>query len=267
MAKSTIRRNEVRDLYLKQIIIRLDFVGVTNVDALVKHFDKRFPKFFKSRQEIYSKNIEIRENDMKVISEVLSLPINRLEQVKIYRYEEMRDAVERVTLDISQYFLCMTIFCDEHYDGLNNYLECFKGAITVFSNEESYFKPKRLGLRKIRVQEMRELQQYTNVFEPFVYDLPNYDIYDRQIKKSVYIDYFSDLAHDDLSFNIRRECGKGKDTNEGAIQYQFVLDIDAYYQKDSFEGMSISRLLDFANEQEFLVYKSCVSEAYLRNPR
>ena len=61
------------------------------------------------------------------------MPISVIEKEKIVRYRGLNNVPGDVTLDISQFYICMTIKYNENYDGFNNYVEY------------SLYKLKRIG--------------------------------------------------------------------------------------------------------------------------
>jgi uncharacterized protein (TIGR04255 family) len=260
-------RGRLHDTNVKTVILRLDYAGVVDSILLNKLFVKRFPKAFKERQEIHNNefNIQLRQDELRSISKSLSVPINVIEKETIIRYKGMRDVACDVTLDISQYYLCMTIKCENNYDGLDKYLECFKGTITVFSENVDYFQPKRLGIRKIRVEAHSSKSNFKDIFENFVFDVPSYDLKDADNFKTEYFDFFEVPALNHIRFNIHRTMDKlEKQEVDGTKRttYQAVLDIDAYYRSN--DMADINKLLTQANNEEYKVYLYCMKECYLR---
>lgn len=266
MAKAHYERNRLHDNQMKQIIIRLDYTGVRDGADLVKLFDRRFPKVFRRSQDIYNNEftLSFRKEDLKDISDSIKVPINIIQKEKIVRYIGMKDVACDVELDISQYYLCMTIKSNGNYDGLDKYIECFKGAISVFETSLPYFTPKRLGLRKIRVEDKPTIKDFENIFEPFVFNIPQYSIDDAKCLKLEYKDYIEDSINN-IKFNIQRTIGRvvKQSVDSKTISYVSTLDIDAYYKSE--ELTNINSLLNKANLLEFEIYKSCMKEEYLRS--
>ena len=266
MAKDNISRENVRDRKLKLVILRLDFAGVSDIQSLVKLFDNRFPKEFKSRTEIHNRqfNISFREEDLKEISDTLSLPVSVIKNEKVYAYKGMKNVVCDTTMEISQYYLGLTVKCNDNYDGLDSYVESFKGAISVFKDKIPYFAPKRFGIRKVRIQEMPTLFDFNDVFEDFVFKMPSFDVPNHTLLKNVNVSYIELPEANNLRINVRREMAKGTN-GDGLDQYRAILDIDAYYKEDALSSGNINRMITEANEQAFIVYRSCMRESYLRS--
>lgn len=267
MSKDRFERNRLHDTNMKTVIIRLDYAGVIDNQELVKMFDKRFPSAFKSRQEIHNSEftINLRGDDLKDISDTLSVPVSVIQRERVYRYQGLKEVACAVTLDISQYYLCMTINCQNNYDGLDKYVEYFKGAISVFSVKNSYFQPKRLGLRKIRVEDKSHIEDFNSVFESFVFDIPGYSLSPSTNLKTEYFDYIECPNKDNLRFNIHRAVNRLEVRSEQSVNYIYksILDIDAYYKSENLNR--INELLTQANVEEFRVYKACMKESYLNS--
>lgn len=264
MNKAGIQRNQVHDNHMKFVIVRLDYSGVTDSTELVKLFDKKFPKAFKDREYVITREISLalRKEDLVSISEAVSVPISVIEKEKIVRYRGLINVPGDVTLDISQFYICMTIKYNENYDGFNNYVEYFKGAITLFKEKVDYFSPRRLGIRKCRVENFTQLERLNAVFEPFVFNEPNLSI--GKLGESLR-EYRSYLQNDNLN-NIRTNIIRRfmPIAENGERRYNTILDIDVYYRdKDLLIGRDINNLIDEANQFEFEVYKMCMAENYL----
>lgn len=266
MAKDRFSRERTHDTNIKTVIIRLDYSGVADLFDLVKLFDKKFPSEFRERSEHHNReyNLKLQKEDIETISKTLSLPVSVIQCETIMRYHGMRHGNCDVFMDISKYYLCMTLNCESNYDGIDNYLSSFKGAITLFKEKIPYFRPRRLGLRKVRVESKPSLDDFKNIFEDqlfrnhiFGYDAP-------ALLRKESIDCFEVTQFDNLRFNVRGLMNQGK-SPEGNFLYTSTLDIDAYYTDKSLSNIDINRLISTANLQEFEVYKSCMKESYLES--
>ena len=266
MSKADIQRNQVHDNHMKFVIIRLDYSGVTDSAELVKLFDKRFPKAFKDRGYVITREISLalRKEDLVSISEAVSVPISLIEKEKIVRYRGLNNVPGDVTLDISQFYICMTIKYNENYDGFNNYVEYFKGAITLFKEKVDYFSPRRLGIRKCRVEAFSQLELLNTVFEPYVYNDPNLPIGNFGDSMREYRSYLQNDNLNNIRTNIIRRFMPIAE-NE-VRKFNTILDIDVYYQdRKLLLEREMSNLIDEANQFEFEVYKMCMKEDMLRD--
>ena len=261
MSKVDIQRSQVHDTHMKYVILRIDYSGVTNSSKLVDLFDKRFPKAFRNRNWIAQREISVafRQEDLQAISKAVSVPINVVDKEPLYRYSGFRQGQCEASLDISQFYMCMTINCDNNYDGLDNYLECFKGAVSIFKDKVDYFHPRRLGIRKCRVQDFDTIAAINNVFESFVFDEPNLQIGQTQSYRE-YRTSILDINQNKLNVNVLRK--RFFKTNDE--RYRTSLDIDVYCQDDQLlNDDNINQLVRVANDYEFDVYKMCMTNNYL----
>lgn len=264
MDKSIFERNKIHDTNMKVVIVRLDFAGVNDVNELIKFFEKNGKVFWKKNvMENREINISFREIDFESISESLSIPVEAIKSERFVRYEGLDNCQCDVTFDISQFYLCLTIKCQGNYDGLTNYVAPFKGAIKIFCEKVPYFEPKRLGIRKVRVEVKDNIQNISDSFEPFVFKTPFFCISSPLIRKSEYLDVIEEVDKS-LRFNIRREIGLviDKDSNK---KYSTTLDIDAYYHEDILENGKINDMINYANQREFEIYRECMSYSYLKS--
>ncbi len=265
-SKAEIDRTKVHDKNMKIVIIRLDYAGVTDLLDLIKSFDQTI-KSFKQREEVYNNqlNLNIREEDIQTISKTLSIPVNIIRKEKIYRYSNAEFGECQTTLDISQYFLCMTIISKNNYDGLTVYSQVFQQTAELFKTQIKFFNPKRLGLRKTRVENFNTIDEIQSTFEPNLFCFNHFnDIPDKEYHSKIYKDVF---RNDQLSIfaNINRSILPVKKDDQDKLQTQ--LDIDTYYDtqhyKTIFQKFSFAQLLENANQYEFEIYKSCLTLEHL----
>ena len=237
---------------------------VNDVNELIKAFEKK-GKIFKMKTVMENRgiNVSFREADFESISESLSIPVESIKHERFIRYEGLDNCRCDVTFDISQFYLCLTIKCKNNYDGLTNYVAPFKGAIKLFLEKIQYFEPKRLGIRKVRVETKANIRGVSEIFEPFVFSLPLYGIPSPLIRKSENFDVMEESSSA-LHFNIHRaiEYVTDKDNNE---KYSTILDIDAYYHEDALHKGKINDMITYANLREFEIYKECMTESYLNS--
>ncbi len=263
-SKEQLNRTMVHDTKMKIIIIRLDYGGVDDLSALIKIFDNNI-RCFKRRQELYNNQMDVtlREEDLIAISKSLSIPVNVIRKEKIWRYSGAELGNCETTLDVSQYYLCMTIKCNNNYDGLNSYSSVFEQAATLFKSNIPYFEPKRLGLRKVRVEDFSNLAEMAHVFEPNIFCLNQKFLRTEDYFEKHYRDVLINASPNKLQVNINRSI-KSMVIND-KYMYKSALDIDAYYQnRKSLYDHSLPQLLFEANDAEFDIYKSCMTLKYLK---
>lgn len=255
-------RNKVHDTHLRSIILRLDFQGVSDYRTLVNLFDKSYPKKFKSRAERYHQQVDfsLREEDIKQISEVLSIPVRVLERQSFLHYEDMVDVKCKTMLDISQFYICMTIVADKNYEGFDKYSDCFKGAISLFKSKVSYFQPVRLGLRKTRVEFFDDMTNVNQRFASFVFPNNHFGLDQTVRERKEYRDYLTYSEEYPAMFNILRKLEPAQKQGESKFGLLSTLDIDTYFQDSAFlQKRDITTLINDLNEKEYEAYFSCLN--------
>lgn len=265
ISKEKFSRRQLHDTMMKQVIIRLDYSGITDLDDLVKKISD-IERNFSKRTVVYNNqmNVNLRPEDIESISQSLSIPVNVIRKDKLIRYSGFNRGNCDITLDVSQFFTCLTIYCDNNYDGLDNYIDVFVSSINKF-RENKFLDPKRLGLRKTRVQYMEEVVDINKTYEDSVFCLHFFN----EAEKFLYKKYFDTTKQNDIQVNIIREINLVE--KDEKLQYQTSLDIDAYYQFNEQEPetivsqKSIPKLLDLANNYEFEIYKRCMTQTYLNS--
>lgn len=261
MSKDLIRRDQVHDTHMKYVIIRLDYSGVQDSVELIRAFERRFLSDYRYKQEGEMRKVSVTysEEDLQNISRAVKASVKEIETEKIVRYVELRNVKGAVSLDISKFYLCMTIGYDENYEGLGRYLDSFKGAITTFKDKFGYFSPKRLGIRKCRVQEFTSVADMNSVFEPFVYNDGNLPIGNLGDSPRMYRASLQDSGEMAIKVNIIRNM-RPLYVPEGKKLFT-SLDIDAYVDNQALLAKrNINRIIDEVNEFEFKVYKMCMRE-------
>lgn len=261
MSKDLIRRDQVHDTHMKYVIIRLDYSGVQDSGELISAFERRFLSDYRVKKEGEMRKVSVTysEEDLRNISKAVKASVREIENEKIARYVELKNVKGAVTLDISKFYICMTIGYDENYEGLRQYLDSFKGAITTFKDKFGYFSPKRLGIRKCRVQEFTSAEEMNSVFEQFVYNDGNLPIGKLGDSPRMYRASLQDDGELAIKVNIIRKMrpiytplGKNLFTS---------LDIDAYVDNQALLAKrNINKIIDDVNEFEFKVYKMCMRE-------
>lgn len=179
------------------------------------------------------------------------------------RYHGMKNVNSDVTLDISKYYLCMSLKCDNNYDGINKYLNCFKGAITLFKEKIPYFCHRRLGIRKVRVEDKPTFEEFRDIFEDSIYEKPKYGFDCFTFLRTEHVDSFELANPKNLRFNVR--CLMQHGVKDDKDLYTSSLDIDAYYVGDFLSNSDINNLINTANKTEFEIYKYCMKESYLES--
>ena len=264
--KSLYTRNNVHDKKMRLVIVRLDYICDCTFNKLKSLFEAAFKKIFLEAPKVYENHniqINLSDKDFVSISRNLNIPIDEIKELQYVRYSGFKNGNCFAILDISECYMCLTIKCENNYDGLTDYVEPIKGAFTILQNKGINLTLKRLGIRKIRIEDFDLLNDIKEVFEPFVYNIPSFGTLNNVNLKSEYVDVFMDPTNR-LRTNVRRILERVVGSNKSE-SFSVTLDIDAYFHLNEKEKINLRNLLDCVNQKEFEIYKECMTYKYLRS--
>lgn len=221
MSKDKFKRTNVKSTILKKVIIRIDFVGLTDIMSCVTSLKRDVMKGkFKKFREIKNKNYNVELN-----SPNSSQPFNvNMEKKIMFQFSECVIGPSNANFMLGPEFAYLEIECSEDYEGCNEYIKLMASAIDCILNFDSFISVKRLGLRKIDVALFDDVKMMNQSIEIPIWE--NYKLAPAYfpLKKS-----YSDLLFQkdvNTIFNIQRFIQEIDVNEERKIQY--VLDIDCY---------------------------------------
>lgn len=269
MNKDKIERSDLKSNIMKRIIFRIDYQGVIDIEDILKSFETKFEKSFKTLERTFHNKLDFGINNIEDISETLSIPVKEIQKQEIYRFKESTLGQDNLTLDISKYFTTLTVDCS-NYEGIDLYLDFFVKLIDLLYEEEDYLKIKRVGLRKIGGSIYFERDK---IFEDFNKKYFNFDFQDTNFN-SITNRYEDVLQHDDKSpvINYIRsfETGVMRDNSESKVAFQVILDIDGYYSENILNNINFGKgkaeeLLKKTNHEHlFRIFKMSMTEDFLK---
>lgn len=267
MEKKDIQRENVHDMHMKSVILRLDYTGVANINTLIDAFDAKYKTEFPSRQSVSTREVSValRKEDLNAISKAVMVPVNIIEKERIWQYKGLQGVNGIVTLCISQYYTYMSIEYKDNYDGLSSYLSYFIGAITTFKEKEQYLCPQRFGIRKCRVQdfEIDQIGDMDKTFESFVFNDPNLPIGKIGRIPRQYRTCLCDDSKNNIKVIVQRQVGYMENEHRKEICHT-SLDIDVYYDNQEYLNCNPpENIIKVVNDMEFDVYKMCMTKEYL----
>jgi len=257
---------------MRQVIMRLDFSGILDLKDIIDQIlhDETFRNMAPRLQEVYHNEmkVQLREDDLKVISKTLSIPINVIERTKILRFTGFQKSMglkNEVILDVSRFFLCLSVSCRGDYDGFDKYATIFIMALNLIKSNAN-FTPQRLGLRKNRVQNFDSIHDIFNVFQKSTFCVMS-DLELDCIAGKHYTDFYRFAVKRDLHIRNRREINIVRNEEQQKDIFQTILDIDCFYKGDFIETEDIQNLLTIANEEDFRVYKTSMNPNFIEQIR
>ena len=88
--KSKYLRENIRDIYMRSVIVRLDFAYDGEFKKLIELFNESFIKLFKKGPKSINNHdiqISLRDKDIASISKYLSIPVESVRNMEFFRYD------------------------------------------------------------------------------------------------------------------------------------------------------------------------------------
>ncbi|WP_304645439.1 TIGR04255 family protein [uncultured Dubosiella sp.] len=223
--ETRIERGDLKHSLVKQIIFRSDYEGVIDKDiedviAQIRKFiyDNGFTEFEESNE--IETNIQF--NPDMVNGEQQSIPVNRI----IYRFT--KNQFEEIVL--SKNYLVLTINIVDSYESFDNYMELMVFIINALTKTTDYFKILRIGLRKVNICLINDLDNINKVFSTKAYSLTDWlgsDNFEYIGNNNV-----TNLINDIYNINYVRNILRGAmvENDVEMVAFQLIVDIDIFIE-------------------------------------
>lgn len=255
--KREIQRKDLKHNFLKTIIVRFDFNGVSEIelDSLIVELkdilhNEGYDKF--SIEQATEMDFDFSDPE-KV--ELEGLPVQDIRKQKVFIF---KNSAIGITLKLSSTFGFILIEKTKYVDFLK-YSEVLLRIMILIKREINYFTPVRFGIRKINQCIVDNLEVINNYFEEKYYDL-------FYLERTDFVKVFeskSCFSKNDYNFNVKRLVIRGE--LDGSEAYQIILDSDIYII-DNYkitELLTDRKMLNEMNEFLFDVYKKCLTIDFL----
>lgn len=223
--KSQIKREDLRNSLLKQVIIRLDFTSMVDLNGYIGILTRS--DWFKTVFTDYKNAIT--EDNVNVEDRTTRINDSNGKDVRVF-YGCNIPPEKNTNLAITEDVICLTINCDNNYYKIDDYIELVKRVWDLLISFDSYVKIKRIGIRKIDGIELPNGNDANRYFEYFDQGVCNpgldyllgREYTDRFIKEPQNIKII-------YTRNVRLMVGE-----EGNTTFIFVLDTDTYADYEMF---------------------------------
>lgn len=223
-------REELKHNFLKQIIYRVDYKGLldSDVDKCVKKLQDLLYNSGLTTLDTRTENrmdFELKTN-LQIPNETpLSVTNSSTNMVFVFKSEN-----EKKMLEISKTFLTLTVITDSTYTSFDEYLELLVTTIEELRSSSVYFKALRIGLRKINLCFIENLEDIQHYFKPSAINILDtlscIKSFDCKASNTVTI-----LEKDAFRINYLRDLQEGITVSENQVPrniYQVVIDIDVF---------------------------------------
>lgn len=273
--KSDITRYMMKKNILRNILFRVDYKGIVNInDFLSVIKDRLLEPYFSEYNNSFNNNVNIDLSGTSIedVSKMLSLPVKEVSQQEIHIYSKSsftNDGVpttDEAELRISKYFITLEIKCKGEYKNIDPYLQYFSELISSLLDYSSYTRFKRIGLRKIASHVCGNKDEVYAIFEPSKYG----DALDDKFALVEFnrIDIIRKPEHP-YTYNYRRNLKSvqviKKDTGEKSDGYLALIDLDGYISEGNIdhEHFNIDICLQEINDVLFDLFKNSVTNKFL----
>ena len=273
-SKSEITRYMMRKNILRNILFRVDYKGIVNVNEFLSQIkeDLLEPHFSEYNNTFNNNvNIDLTGTSIEDVSKMLSLPVKEVSQQEIHIYSKSKftnDGVlttDEVELRISKYFTTLEIKCKGEYKNIDPYLKYFSNLIKNLLANNSYTRFKRIGLRKVASQIFRERDEVYSIFDSNKYG----DVLDGSFPPLEFnrIDILR-KPDQPYIYNYRRGLKSvqivNKETGEKGDGYLALIDLDGYITEERIDGtFAIDKCLTEINDVLFDLFKNAVTDKFL----
>ena len=245
---SSIKRQDLKRNFLKEIIMRLDFQGVLQAEMEGILMDVK----------PYLKGKDFNRYKEKVNNQIVNEGNSITEVKSQISYVFMSD-VMGYTIELSASSIILTIRT-QGYSSFDEYADLFAFIAKVYNSKIDFFTVKRFGLRKINFCFFRNREVITKYFNNTYFNCESPATgFDSQTTER--IDRLSNGIH---NINMRYATEQGELEND--LVYKVTLDSDIYVTNQSeierllFEEKSINEV----NEILFRIYLNAITDDFIK---
>ena len=247
MERSSITRNDLKKNFLKEIIMRLDFQGVLQMEMEGILLDVK----------PYLKEALFNRYEEKVVNQIVNegTSVTDVKSQMVYSFtaESLGYLIE-----LSNTSVTLTVR-SQTYSSFDEYSAIFCHIVSIYKKKIDFFTVKRFGLRKINfcfIKNRNEINQYV-VSSYYNCDAPIEGFESQAIE---HVDRLSDSAS---NLNLRYVIEGG--TLETEHFYKVTLDSDIYTldQDKITEIMFNAASLKEINEKLFRIYLNVLTDYFL----
>lgn len=263
-------RSQIKHNFLKQIIFRLDYEGILEADVekcvltlRQKFFDAGFVNMGNRTENQMDLELKMNLN----IPDENKFSISNANKNLVYTFSSN----DKEILEISRNFFTLTVDIEEIYKTFDKYVKLLAESINTIRNVSPYFRALRIGLRKINICFLNDLNSLQNYFTRAAFNLNDvieqFSDYDCSASNIVTI-----LIKNGYQVNYVRNIQEGvmqQDDGSQTPTFQIVLDVDVFKESNKeilpmlSETQMIYDTLRTQNSIEFEVFTNSLSNDFI----
>lgn len=247
MAASIVNRSDLKQNFLKEIIMRLDFQGVLQAEM----------EKILLQVKPYLKEKSFNRYEEKVSNQIINNGMNVTDVSSQIVYSFMSET-SGYTMEISNTSIVLTV-SSQTYSPFSDYADIFCHLAKIYGDTIDFFTVKRFGLRKINFCFIKNREDINKYFVPDYYCCET-PIKDYTSLATERIERFTDGSS---NINLKHAIEEGKLDEE--IFYKVTLDSDIYIaeQKNIENVIFDDKSMDEINDKLFRVYLNAITDEFL----
>ena len=255
--ENNVKRENLKNNFLKNIIVRFDYTGVAEVelDNIISEVKPIFKGDGYNRlEEEYLTEMDFQLQDPESM-EIDGLPIKEISKKRAYVFINDEKGIE---CKLSTQF-ALVLIQNQKYIPFFEYSKTLMCVMTKFREEVEFLNFTRFGIRKVNQCIIKDISSLNKYFDTKFFQI--YGLEKGNIPKLFEAkDCFADEKY---NVNLTRMVIMGEYENEAA--YQVVLDSDIYITKteainELFKG---DTEITAMNENLFVLYKEALTETFI----
>lgn len=254
--KKSIKREDLKSNFLKQMIIRIDYdyLFEEDIEMIVK---KSYSQLIESGYKMNSKTLA--EYNINVNIENLTSDEKNGISMKNNNKEEFSSFIkDNIVIDITKNFATLTVNYKK-FEQFEDIIEDFSKIIEEIKIVRKGLEIKRIGIRKINFYIFKNIKNINDYFETNIFSFNELEEKNESlmVKQTIESFKYKNYKINELG-NISRgilKNGKKKDLKV----YQIVLDIDVYDDENTEKDINLREMNDIV----FDIYKSALNIKFL----
>lgn len=149
---------------LRNVLIRIDYTGITNIDNWVESFQIKMMDYFSVYNRGIQNNARVNLTSLEEIANNLSIPIEEIRKETIHEFSSWKKDANDVTLSISPFFMTINVRCKE-YKNIDIFLELTKVFLEKMYASNPFFDVHRIGIRKVNGKVFNTVDEILNIYK------------------------------------------------------------------------------------------------------
>ena len=257
--RHTLERN-----LLKNVLIRLDYSGIDDIQKAISNNEQFFGLHFEVYTRGKANNASLDLTNVDDIAKTLSIPVREIKSETVHTYSGWRgEQQDDVKLSITSYYTTLNVAC-RYYKTIDEYLAFIKELIVMMYGIFSFMDIKRIGIRKLGGDTFKSINQMFQVYKRELFFGQDIDSSAKFLQR----EYTDRYAFADGSMKVNYSRNYRLRVVDGQDNYQAMLDIDEYVDESNISKRhnvkdDSMKVLEFINTNIDEVFFNSVTKEYI----